>query len=47
MANKKTDDLRKTLFYKSENAGEVLKDAEIKKSSLILQKQKEKQLQLL
>ena len=32
MANKKTDDLRKTLFYKSENAGEVLKDAEIKKA---------------
>ena len=32
MANKKIDDLKKDLFYKSENAGEVLKDAEIKKA---------------
>ena len=32
MANKKIDDLKKDLFYKSENAGEVLKDTEIKKA---------------
>ena len=32
MANKKQDDLKKTLFYKSENAGAVLKESEIKKA---------------
>ncbi len=32
MANKKMDELKKNLFYKSENAGEVLKETEIKKA---------------
>ena len=35
MATKKTDDLKKALFYKSSNAGEVLKETEIKNNAEI------------